>query len=182
MIPLCIVPHAVTDDALQKLRAEAAQLQFLPATTIDTLGQEVLDHHSRSSYVAEASWIERHSSVVRTLEDLLVAVNASHFHLRISKSFRWQMLKYESGGFHSWHTDWKFSEELSRKLTVVLQISNGDDYMGADLLVNGSEVEVGSRRAGDANVFHGLATHRVTPLMRGSRVVLVGWVLGPHFA
>ena len=182
MIPLCIVPSVFGQSALARVRSQVRDSVFSPATTIDARGNIVVDDHSRRTGVAEGDWQLKLDDIVGSLRDIVVSVNNSHFRFDISGIFLWQLIKYDPGSYHSWHTDWKLDEHHSRKLSVVVPITAGDDYMGGDLVIQGDDVEVGSRRAGDANIFSGITRHKVTPLARGNRVVLVGWALGRHFS
>ena len=80
--------------------------------------------------------------------------------------------------------------ELVRKLTVVVQLDDGGDYVGGDLEVlrfgsdAPSAIEVPAeamRQRGTAIVFPSYVLHRVTPVTAGQRRTLVGWLVGPRF-
>lgn len=182
MISFCIVPSVFGHSALARVRNQVEYCVFGPATTIDARGVVVVDNKARRSAVAQGDWQGQLDDIVGALKDIVISVNKSHFRFDISGSFIWQLIKYDPGSYHSWHTDWKFDEHQSRKLSVVVPITAGDDYMGGDLVIQGDDIEVGSRRAGDANIFGGVTRHKVTPLVRGNRIVLVGWALGRHFS
>ena len=67
-----------------------------------------------------------------------------------------------------------------RKLTFSLQLSRSDDYMGGDLYF--PELGLNAPRdQGTVTVFSSLLTHVVTPLIRGARMSVVGWIHGHQF-
>lgn len=69
----------------------------------------------------------------------------------------------------------------TRKLTFVIQLSAPDSYVGCDLVFS----ELGAaatREQGVMIVFPAFEQHHVTPVLKGSRFVVVGWVHGPTFS
>ena len=65
-----------------------------------------------------------------------------------------------------------------RKLTYSVQLTDGDRYLGGDLLFRDGGVLV-PRARGTLVVFPSTLHHVVSPVTRGTRDVLVGWVHGP---
>lgn len=68
-----------------------------------------------------------------------------------------------------------------RKLTYVVQLSDGSSYEGGDLLVM-DDRKVAPRERGTLVVFPSTLTHVVSPVIVGIRYVIVGWVYGPTLA
>lgn len=93
-----------------------------------------------------------------------------------------QFTKYEAPtGHYSWHRD-KFLQKKIRKLSIVVQLSNEDDYIGGDLeLKFGDEPDKMIRKRGTILCFPSHVLHRVTPVTEGTRYSLVAWVTGPQF-
>lgn len=93
-----------------------------------------------------------------------------------------QFTKYEAPtGHYSWHTD-KFLGKKIRKLSIVLQLSDEDDYVGGDLeLKFGDNVDNMIRKRGTILCFPSYVLHRVTPVTEGTRYSLVAWITGPQF-
>ncbi len=97
----------------------------------------------------------------------------------------------EPGAFYTWHQDGLDATVAHRKLSVVVQLSEPDDYVGAGLEFlevaddydNDRAVDYAdrSRARGAAIVFPSFEYHRVRPLERGIRRSLVAWVSGPPF-
>lgn len=98
---------------------------------------------------------------------------------------------------YDWHTDQelltKGNEKYHRKITIIVQLSDDDDYEGCDLQLNDAELwnehavqnpiqgELlkHSRQRGTIILFPSFIPHRITPLLSGNRKSLVAWVEGP---
>lgn len=98
-----------------------------------------------------------------------------------------QYTKYEGspdeGGHYDWHMDKCSILPSPRKLSLVLQLSDPDEYEGGDLefLVGGTEPVQARKEKGIVYAFPSWVMHRVTPVTRGTRRSLVVWVAGPAF-
>lgn len=125
----------------------------------------------------EAEWVFE-----RVLE-LAASANQTHFKLQLDGISRPpQYVEYTPGNGHfDWHDDYSHeSEDAPRKLTVIVQLSTADDYDGGDFQCWGVPVETLSRERGSVLVLPSFVPHRVTPVTRGMRRVLVTWVAGPR--
>ncbi|TNF36303.1 MAG: 2OG-Fe(II) oxygenase [Deltaproteobacteria bacterium] len=103
------------------------------------------------------------------------------------------VMRYAVGDEFAWHFDCGLALPPfgTRKLSFVLQLSDPADYDGGDLelaayqLGYAPEVLVAQRAAartrGTLLVFGAFHVHRVTPITRGTRHALVGWLHGPPF-
>jgi PKHD-type hydroxylase len=70
----------------------------------------------------------------------------------------------------------------NRKLSFSLQLSAADAYQGCDLeIFRNGEYQPATRTQGSMIFFPSFILHKVTPLTRGKRHSLVGWVCGPNF-
>jgi len=97
-----------------------------------------------------------------------------------------QLTNYDSSelGMYGWHIDKGNNFEApSRKLSVVVQLSNPEDYEGGDLEVQpyGSEIFKVEKKRGYITFFPSWTLHQVTPVIRGNRQSLVAWISGPPF-
>jgi PKHD-type hydroxylase len=84
-------------------------------------------------------------------------------------------------GMYKWHQDFGNSG-VSRKLSVVLQLSDPNDYEGGELqiLTCGQALSIQKKR-GLITVFPAWTLHQVTPVVKGTRQTLVTWISGPQF-
>lgn len=86
--------------------------------------------------------------------------------------------------FYNWHEDitWVRSGLVHRKLSMIIQLSDPASYEGGDFELQdtkGDPVQI--RAQGSVIVFPSFLTHRVTPVTKGVRYSLVGWMEGPKF-
>lgn len=93
-----------------------------------------------------------------------------------------QMTNYNSSehGMYGWHQD--FNSQVSRKLTLVVQLSDPSEYEGGnlELLTSGNPMRVRKQR-GFLAAFPAWTLHQVTPVSQGTRQSLVAWISGPDF-
>ena len=99
-----------------------------------------------------------------------------------------QYTKYKINGHYDWHTDYMWSEETRecRKLSMTLMLSKRDDYEGGSFefqrFENGeSHFQEINLDIGEMIVFPSILQHRIKPVTRGERKVLVAWTWGPMF-
>ena len=64
-----------------------------------------------------------------------------------------------------------------RKLSFSVQLSHPNDYRGGDLLLNNGAESI-SKNKGSMTLFPSHTLHEVTPVTKGVRYSLVGWVIG----
>jgi len=69
-----------------------------------------------------------------------------------------------------------------RKLSLVLQLTDPEEYEGGDLeLMTSSDPIAVLKQRGLISVFPSFVLHRVTPVTKGTRRTLVVWACGPEF-
>lgn len=79
-----------------------------------------------------------------------------------------------------WHTD-SMSGDSVRKLSFTIQLTNSADYDGGDLEFMPAITDKKIREQGTMTIFPSYKVHRVTPVTRGVRHTIVGWIYGPEF-
>jgi PKHD-type hydroxylase len=94
-----------------------------------------------------------------------------------------QYTEYEgNGGHYDWHLDIGPGSISHRKISIVIQLSDPDDYVGGDLqIMTGSEYITIPKGKGNVVIFPSFLLHRVVPLTSGNRKSLVLWVGGDHY-
>jgi PKHD-type hydroxylase len=94
-----------------------------------------------------------------------------------------QYTEYEgNGGHYDWHLDIGPRSINHRKVSVVVQLSDPDDYVGGNLELHpGSNSFAIPRGKGTVVVFPSFLLHRVTPLTSGLRRSLVLWAGGEPY-
>ena len=101
-----------------------------------------------------------------------------------------QYTHYDKGDYYNWHTDMDICDinepdQLVRKLSFTVQLTNEDEYTGgnlefADFDDSTYRFKVPKSR-GTVIVFDSRTPHRVTPVESGIRKSLVGWVVGKRW-
>jgi PKHD-type hydroxylase len=146
-------------------------------------GGEVNDQVRRS----ELNWLNKDSDcawVFEKLSHVASQLNADHFGFDLTGfGEALQLTNYDESnqGTYTWHQDFGRSG-LSRKLSMVLQLSSPNDYQGGELqLLTGKEPISIQKKRGLITVFPAWTLHQVTPVIKGNRQTLVAWISGPAF-
>lgn len=83
--------------------------------------------------------------------------------------------------FYGEHMD-KVLNGVSRKLSLVVQLTNPEEYEGGDLVFNiGGEPKTVQKTQGTVFAFPSYIMHQVKPVTKGIRHSLVAWIAGPNF-
>ena len=93
-----------------------------------------------------------------------------------------QFTEYEAPGEHyKKHID-KIYNGVSRKLSMVVQLTDPEEYENCDLEIYTHEKPVKMmRNQGTVLFFPSYTLHQVTPVTKGTRHTLVAWMGGPNF-
>ena len=82
---------------------------------------------------------------------------------------------------YGWHVDGGGGGP-SRKLSLVLQLTDPSQYEGGNLeIMTSSNPEQVRKQRGIIAAFPSYVMHQVTPVTKGSRQSLVAWISGPRF-
>jgi PKHD-type hydroxylase len=97
-----------------------------------------------------------------------------------------QFGEYRKGCFYKLHRDCDVDSFSNRKLSISVQLSDGDRYSGGDLRLKNfdagdCEMPKGLRNQGSVIVFPSMLMHEVTKVRSGIRYSLVQWHSGPDF-
>jgi len=90
-----------------------------------------------------------------------------------------QYIEYPEKTEFGWHTDLEYTGTGERKVTLSVQLTPSREYEGGDLEMVGERRCIWQRSRGFAVAFPAFLGHRITPLTRGTRAALVGWLHGP---
>jgi PKHD-type hydroxylase len=122
------------------------------------------------------------------LQNTASLVNDRFFNFNINCFEPLQFTMYDTSGDHyGFHTDLDCNlvEDDQRKLSFIIQLTDENEYKGCDveflLDPRGPRTKLATRQQGSLIIFSSLAYHRVTPLLEGTRISLVGWIRGRPF-
>ena len=137
--------------------------------------------------IEKTAWItpcEDSEWLFRKLTDIIVKVNKDFFNFELHGMleplqftiYDGKKTKYDA------HVD-RVKNSTSRKLSVVVQLSDPKDYEGGCLELFPSSLEPieVEKKKGLITFFPSYILHRVKPVTSGKRLSLVIWVHGPSF-
>ncbi len=105
------------------------------------------------------------------------------YELECLETLQFTKYNYLEEGTHDKHVDpliWNLP--TNRKLSFVLQLSDPSEYEGGDLIMwNSKNPRIMEKKLGRLIFFPSTLLHEVTPVTKGIRYTLVGWVHGPAF-
>lgn len=110
--------------------------------------------------------------------------NAFGFNLNLLRDIQFTEYLGSEEGHYDWHEDlnWTDSSPNHRKLSVVVQLTEPEEYEEGDLELKFDPPETAAlRRRGTIIVFPSFCPHRVTTVTKGTRYSLVAWYEGPKF-
>lgn len=94
-----------------------------------------------------------------------------------------QFTEYEEdGGHYDWHMDIGPNTINHRKISMVIQLSEADDYDGGELVLwNSNDTTIAPKGIGNVMIFPSFMLHKVTPMVKGTRKSLVLWIGGGSY-
>jgi PKHD-type hydroxylase len=173
--------NVFTEQEIEKIIEVGESQSKIKATTV---GEDASQQES-GYRVSDIAWLSNNPKtnwVFDRIADLAIKANSEMWNFDI-----WDFQDdlqyttyYGNGGHYDWHADLGVGIS-NRKLSVVLQLSNPDEYEGGDLQMNtgGSIINV-PREKGLICFFPSFVLHRVTPLSSGLRRSLVTWLCGAN--
>jgi PKHD-type hydroxylase len=125
----------------------------------------------------ESAWI------YRKLTEVILYMNKTFYNYDLSHIETLQYTIYNKGFFYKQHIDSSTkSFGYPRKLSFITQLSDPSDYDGGEVMIHtSSEPYSISKERGTIILFPSDTLHQVTPITRGVRKSLVGWVHGPDW-
>lgn len=88
----------------------------------------------------------------------------------------------KTGDHYDYHLDIDGSYGVQRKISIVVQLSDEDDYEGGELeLRTSSNKFIANKGIGSVLLFPSFILHKVHPVTKGKRNSLVLWVSGTPF-
>ncbi|GFM31490.1 2OG-Fe(II) oxygenase [Novosphingobium sp. PY1] len=137
---------------------------------------------------SQIRWLDanREKDIVSRIMTFVSSSNRTNFGADIVAPFDLQFTQYNAtnAGHYDWHQDvWLESPRpFDRKLSVVVQLSEPDEYNGGEFEFFGLQ-NPGATFAnrGSMLIFPSFLQHRVLPVVNGKRQSLVTWVEGPKW-
>lgn len=169
--------------ALLKEYAASIPTEKPQVTDTNNLEELTVDDKAR---VCEIKWLNTTDAawLYRKLVDVVHKVNSEIFNLNLYGIQPLQYTVYNAvdNGFYKAHRDVlaTTSGGMLRKLSFSLQLTDPTEYEGGELILDsGFNPQSASKELGDMHFFLSDLVHEARPVTKGSRHVLVGWVVGP---
>jgi len=178
----------VDDSFIEKVNIYIKKQKLHDAGVADTKERiEVLGRVRRSQihWMADEKYKDDLAPLYGELTAKLREVNSRHWNWIIDSWDAFQYSEYDESykGHYDWHIDYGMKDAiqpLSRKISFSLGISNKDEYEGGELLIKMNENDQPYKLdKGEIFVFPSWMLHKVTPVTKGKRKVIVGWGIGP---
>ena len=179
-------PKAFSSDECKWL-IEFAKAKEPAAATIADGGKFEVDHNFRRSTLR---WLRDDEPELTTLymrlNSLMLKANANAFGFDVDGFTSIQFTEYHANdeGHYDWHEDnsWTNDTPYDRKLSLVVQLSDPEEYTGGRLLLANDPLPDGYfRDQGDVIIFPSFNRHMVSPVKLGVRYSLVTWFIGSKF-
>jgi len=121
----------------------------------------------------------------------MTRVNYDYFSFNVTKLPPMQFTEYDASyrGEYKMHQDvfWVNPGETHRKISLILQLTDPDEYEGGDLIFNYTNLAPSDgdlqamKKKGTVIAFPSFMFHQLTPVTKGTRRSLVAWFEGPKF-
>lgn len=183
---LPIAPWAWWEGSFTESELDWLEEKALSSTCVAQLGGGgvgMIDKNIRRSKItwmnnaADTSW------VFEKLSHIGAKLNAEHFRFNLTgfgEALQLTSYDQEENGMYGWHQD--YGGGISRKLSLVLQLTDPAKYEGGNLQVMTTGIPANVRKQrGLVAAFPSYVMHQVTPVTQGRRQSLVAWISGPAF-
>ena len=180
-IPFTTWSDAFSTEELDRIEAYCSGLELKDAVVIaDTQNKDV--RTSQTGWIKntpETDWFyDRMAYVARQL-------NAKFYNFDLFgfvEDMQYTVYHGTDSGHYTWHADASFISPAPRKLSLILQLSDADTYIGGSLETqNGPTPNTVDKQRGLIAAIPSWTLHRVTPVTSGTRKTIVVWVAGPEF-
>ena len=179
--------QGITEEVVEEINTLAEQFEEKKASTGDD--ENGIDLNKRRSKIR---WIKpdapQSQPLVNLIHSFFQQANKNAYGTNISSITDIQHTLYEAKdkGHYDFHMDTflETNRMVHRKLSMTIQLSDGNDYEGGDFEFDKTYVpslpdQQLLRKKGAILVFPSILGHRVTPVTKGKRKSLVTWIDGP---
>jgi len=171
-----------------EFKVKLKHLQYLKdyVNSIEKFYHEEFDVNDKISYrhcELHFPTYEENPKIYKIVSGIFNQINKQYYKYDLLDSLEIQIVKYNIGGNYDWHCDYglSFNPDADRKLSMSIQLSEGYEYEGCDLILcdHSRQYHTLKKQIGCGVVFDSKSPHKVTPLTKGVRYCLVSWIHGP---
>lgn len=181
---LIFIKSAIQPDIIDRWNITGERITAQSGQTYDPRNDLTIlnDKSRRSCLVRHVNFNKHRQFYLDITNNLYPFVDFYHFkfNVQLYRVLEIQHITYFKDDHHAAHVDTVFAHdrELQRKISIVLMLSNKNDYTGGNLVVNGQRIDLDK---GDIVMFKPTTTHVVEKVEDGVRKTLASWVLGPQW-
>ena len=129
--------------------------------------------------LARAIPIEGNQELYNEIIPIVLGMNEKQWKYILDTHDSLQILKYTKGCHYDWHMDLGSGVHETRKLSFIIGLSPTKSYEGGEITFKVGPAEDSIRlEQGKMIVFPSFVLHKVEPVTKGQRYVLVGWLRG----
>lgn len=171
--------NALSEDALKIVNSYVQQHGLESAGAV-SIGNDDTIRKTNIRWINTTDETKEFYNEIRNLVEL---VNRDKYNFQINKIEPIQYSEYEDGGHYTWHTDSQLRGDDNNTRKISFSILLNDDFEGGDLQLYkfGDQPDTMIMKPNSVVFFPSFMLHRVTPVTKGVRKALVGWVHGPNF-
>ena len=176
---------AVAPEICDEIIKACLELPSKNATTFRAGEDPIHEDPNRKTQIRWVPKDDEHGWINQIFENYAKEAN-EHFNMDLSYLPELQFTEYKDIGYHyGWHhdIDWSNQHGTHRKISLVLQLTDPEEYQGGDFkfkyIENPNPDTV--KKRGTMIAFLSYQEHCVEPILGGGRTSLVGWYRGPRF-
>lgn len=173
-----------TAQELAMIEEQVSKLEFVRGVTQAGDGFEENDY--RRSSVKWVPFENEFKWIYDKLGEMAMEANKEMFHFDLwtmPENIQYTEYYASEKGHYDWHMDIGADELSQRKLSITVQLSDADDYIGGELQLwpGGNYPIQAPRGKGNVVLFPSFMMHRITPVLSGTRKSFVIWLGGGHY-
>jgi len=160
--------------------------ELLTKAEVRTGTDNPIDNDYRRSDLFFFTKLHEAEPLYQKIYDIVSEVNSHHFKYSLCYTEPYQYSVYDSSelGFYDIHCDSQLrnTSGFIRKISFSILLNDPSEFEGGKLLFHTAKdpVEAQLEKKGDMVLFPSFIPHSVTPVTKGVRKALVGWICGPN--
>lgn len=182
------IPGVLDHEMINFINEYAVEHPMLQPAQVsdDNKHTDNVEQSYRRSEIMFLTDMEHFGKLYDVVINSVLEVNNSHFKYSLNhiEPLQYAVYRSENLGCYNIHTDsyLRNTSGFSRKVSFSILLDDPEDFEGGDLLLHTSDNPIkADMKKGDMFLFPSFVPHSVTPVTKGTRRALVGWVYGPNF-
>ena len=176
--------NGFSKEELNEVERLVANLEFVRGTTQDQ--DDFTENDYRKSNIKWVPMNDEYKWIYDKIGGMAQEANKEMFHFDLySMPEQIQYTEYydHEKGHYDWHMDIGGDNLSQRKISITVQLSDSEDYLGGDLQLwpGGTYPIQAPRGKGNVVIFPSFMMHRITPVIKGTRKSFVLWLGGGHY-